>query len=73
MILVNALPVGRLCLYKGLPLMKIKSAKLRTTTVMGKLQFQPLFSSTQTMTVELMSPPVHKEKKNQLKKEEICL
>lgn len=53
--------------------MKIESAKLKTMAVIVKLQFQPSFSSTQTITVQLMRPPRQREKKNQLKKAEMSL
>lgn len=51
--------------------MKMKRAKIKAMIEIVKLQFHPLFSSTQIITVDAMSPPETSEKKNQLKKAEI--
>lgn len=51
--------------------MKMKRAKIKAMIEILKLQFHPLFSSTQIITVDAMNPPATSEKKNQLKKAEI--
>lgn len=56
----------------GKPLTKTRRATAKAVIEIVKLQFQPRFSSTHTITVEVMRPPVQREKKNQLKKADMA-
>lgn len=53
--------------------MNIKRAKHNEKSEIVKLQFQPRFSSTHTITVAVITPPMHSEKKNQLKNDDMAL
>lgn len=73
MIRFTELPAGRLYLYNENPDTKVHNAKLETKVIIIKLILDPYFCSIETITVVAKRPPMHKQKKYQLKYEEMRL
>jgi hypothetical protein len=67
MIRVKGLPDGTLYLYNGKPATKVHNAKLIIKTIIIKLVLHPYFCSIETITLVAKSPPMHIQKKYQLK------